>query len=78
MSEGEGVKDVSDQIEDEDQLLGDSEKVSLLCFSLLNIFLRRPIAFHWSFSKFLYLPISYFIQVKSPHPKKSELILIKE
>lgn len=31
MGEGAGVKDVSDQIEDEDQLLGTSEKVCCPC-----------------------------------------------
>lgn len=38
MGEGEGVNDVSDQIEDESQLLGTSEKVNLVHSLFLLVF----------------------------------------
>lgn len=34
MGEGEGINDVSDQIEDEDQLLGSSEKVLVVALTV--------------------------------------------
>lgn len=45
MGEGAGVKDVSDQIDDEDQLLGTSEKVCLLVHLNFIIFYSVPILY---------------------------------